>query len=312
MSNPHEPRDAFVAQLEDRLRADLGRRHLAAPAPRWLPRTTRGLVFATAALVVVSMAVGGGAVSAAYQAQQGAQRDTLVTTLEQRLDLSRKRLDLVRQRHDEMQRRVATGVEDPAAVADARLNVTEAEVNVSLIELDIAEVRATGREPMPSVSAPLVNGRDFVIERWQLEAQVPAAAREVGKMAVDLWKRRYAVGVANNNDVEKASARLIEVESVEQLIQQKIAIRQAFLKRTLTAAVADLRVMEVEAEQRRTILSRRIEFSRRQLQDLEVRTQIGIVLPVEVAEAKLRLQELELARSKADYDLALIRKQLGK
>jgi len=312
MSNPHEPRDVFVAQLEDRLRADLSRRDLAAPAPRWLPRSTRGVVLATAAVVIVSMAVGGGAVSAAYQAQQSAQRDTLVTTLEQRLALSRTRLDLVRQRHDEMERRVSIGVEDPATVADARLNVTEAEVNVKLIEVDIAEVRATGREPLLSVSAPLVNGRDFVSERWQIEAQLPDVGREVAKMAVDIWKRRFDVGLAKNIDVEKAGARLIEMESAQQLLQQKLAIRQAFLKRTLTAAVADLRVMEVEAEQRRTILSRRIEFSRRQLQDLEVRTQIGIVLPVEVAEAKLRLQELELARSKADYDLALIRKQLGK
>ena len=312
MSNRHEPHDAFVAQLEDRLRADLSRRHLTAPAPRWLPRSTGGLVLATAALVIVSMAIGGGVVSAAYQAQQGAQRDALVTTLEQRLDLSRKRLDLVRQRLDEMQRRVSIGIEEPGTVADARLNVTEAEVNVKLIELDIAEVRATGREPMPSVSAPLVNGRDFVSERWQLEAQLPAAGRDVAKMAVDLWKTRFDVGLANNTDVEKAGARLIEMESAVQLIQQKIAIRQAFLKRTLTAAVADLRVMEVEAEQRRMILSRRIEFSRRQLEDLKLRVEIGTLSRIELAEAEVRLQELELARSKADYDLALIRKQLGK
>ena len=84
------------------------------------------------------------------------------------------------------------------------------------------------------------------------------------------------------------------------------------MKRELTAAVAELRVMEVETEQRHAILARRIAFSQRQVQDVKKRTEIGIAGPVELAEAELRLQELQLALTKAEYDLALIRKQLGK
>ena len=312
MSNPHEPRDVFVAQLEERLRADLDRQRLAPTAPRWLPRTTRGLVFATAAVVLLSMAIGGGVVSAAYEAQQSAGRDALLTMLQQRADLARTQLTLARHRMDEAMRRASVGIDDASARDDARRKVAEAEVEVKIIELEMAEVRATGREPVRSVSAPLVAGRDFVTERWQIEASVPTAVLDLAKAEADRMKTRFEVGLANTRDVQAAGARLIEMESALQLVQRKIAIRQEFLRRAITAAVADLRVMEAETEQRHQSLARRIAFSQRQLQDLRTMVEIGTLSPIDLAEAQLRLQELQVQLSKADYDLALIRKQLGK
>jgi hypothetical protein len=312
MSNQHIPRDAFVSQLEARLRADLGRQRLATPAPQWLPRSTRGLVLATATLVAISMAVGGGVVAAAYQAQQNEQRDLLVGTYEQRAELARRRLDLARRQLEEVQGRVAVGLEVPLNVGAARLKVNEADTEVTLVELDLAEVRATGREPMRSVSAPLVSGRDFVTERWQVEASVPAAALELAKRHVEATKTRYDVGLANTVDVETAAARQIDLEAAVQLAQRKMAIRQCFLKGSMSAAVADLRVLEVETEQQRSSLARRIDFSRRQIQDVRLRVEIGTAAPLDLAESEVRLQELQLALTKADYELALIRRQLAK
>jgi hypothetical protein len=48
------------------------------------------------------------------------------------------------------------------------------------------------------------------------------------------------------------------------------------------------------------------------VQDLQTRIDVGTANPIELGEAKLRLQELQLEMTKADYDLLLIRKQLGK
>jgi outer membrane protein TolC len=312
MSNRHEPREAFVSQLEDRLRADLDRQRFAPPTPGWMPRSRLGLALATAAVVVVSMTIGGGVVAAAYEAQQNELRDMLVGTHEQRAAIAQQRLALMRQQLQEVEGRAAAGLERQAAVGDARLKVSEAEAELRVIELDLAEVRTTGREPMKTVSAPLVSGRDFVLERWQVEMSVPAAALEQAKLNLQAAKTRFDVGLADAVDVEAAGSRLIEVESAIQLIEEKIRIRQAFLKGLVSAAVADLRALEAETEQRRTALARRIDFARRQMDDLRIRTEIGTAAPLEIAEAEVRLQELQLALTKADYELALIRRQLGK
>ena len=57
---------------------------------------------------------------------------------------------------------------------------------------------------------------------------------------------------------------------------------------------------------------RRNDFARRQVGDLEAKIKSGTANPLNLAEAKLRLQELQLTMSKVDYDLLLIRRQLGK
>ena len=80
----------------------------------------------------------------------------------------------------------------------------------------------------------------------------------------------------------------------------------------MSAAGAGLRLLEVETDQQRTALARRIDFARRQMDDLRIRAKIGTASPLEVAEAEVRLQELQLALTKAVYELALIRRQLGK
>jgi outer membrane protein TolC len=301
-----------VSQLEDRLRAELDRPRLAPPAPGWMPRSRLGLALATAAVVIVSMAMGGGVVAAAYEAQQNELRDMLVGTFEQQAAIAAQRLDMARRQLRVAEDRLAVGLEGQAAVGDARLKVSEAEAALRVIELDLAEVRATGREPMKTVSAPLVSGRDFVLERWQVEMSVPAAALELAKRNVQAAQRRFEVGLANAVDVEAAGARQIDLESAIQLAQRKIGIRQAFLRGGMSAAVADLRVLEVETEQQRTALARRIDFARRQMDDLRIRAEIGTASPLEIPEAEVRLQELQLALTKADYELALIRRQLGK
>jgi hypothetical protein len=312
MSNRHEPRDAFVSDLEDRLRAELTRQRVAAPAPRWIPQSRRGLALATAAVVLISMAIGGGVVAAAYEAEQNELRDMLVGTYRQRLDLAAQRLDLAQKQLKEVEGRVATGIEVPAAARDARLKVTEAEAEQRVTQIDLDEVRATGREPMKIVSAPLVSGRDLVSDRWRLEMSVKAAALEAAKLDVEAAQTRFDVGLANADDVEAAGVKRIDLESALQLAQQKIAIRQTFVGGRITAAVADLRVLEAETEQRRAAAARRIDFSRRQLQIIRTRVEIGTVNPVDVAQAELRLLELELALKKAEYDLALIRLRIGK
>jgi outer membrane protein TolC len=312
MSSRHEPREAFVSQLEDRLRAELDRPRLAPPAPGWMPRSRLGLALATAAVVIVSMAMGGGVVAAAYEAQQNELRDMLVGTFEQQAAIAAQRLDMARRQLRVAEDRLAVGLEGQAAVGDARLKVSEAEAALRVIELDLAEVRATGREPMKTVSAPLVSGRDFVLERWQVEMSVPAAALELAKRNVQAAKTRFDVGLANAVDVEAAGTQQIELESAIQLIQEKIRIRQAFLRGGMNATVADLRVLEAETVRQRTALARRIDFARRQMDDLRIRMEIGTTNRLEVAEAEVRLQELQLALTKADYELALIRRQLGK
>jgi len=313
MPGRHEPREEFLNQLELRLRGDHRRIDLAAArAHTWMPQSRLAIALAVFAIAVVSMAMGGGVVAATYEARISEQRDLLLSTFDQRAVIAKQRLALATRQLQEMKQRVSVGIEPPETVADIQFKVSEAEAELKSIELDIAEIRATGREPMNALSAPPISGRDFVTERLRVEMSVPAAALELEKARAHAVRTRFEVGMADAADVEAAGTRMIELESAVEVFRRKIDIRQRFLKGGLTPAVADLRGLESETDLRRTALARRIDSARRQVGDLKTRIEIGTANPLNLAEAELRLQELQLEMSKADYDLLLIRKQLGK
>ena len=312
MPGAHEPREEFVNQLEHLLRADLRRRDLAAAGRTWWPQSRAGFALAAAAVVIVSMALGGGVVAASYEASLSEQRELLLNTFEQRAVLAQQRHALATQRLRDVQQRVSIGVEPQESMTDARIKVSEAEAELKSIELDIAEIKATGREPMNTLSAPLVSGRDFVTERMHVEMTVPAVALGAEKARVQTARTRFEVGLTKAIEVEEAESRLIDLESAVEVFQRKIAIRQTFLKGGLPGPEADLRGLEAETDLRRTALARRIGVARKHVTDLKGRIETGTANSLNLAEAELRLQELQLEMSKADYELLLIRKQLGK
>jgi outer membrane protein TolC len=248
----------------------------------------------------------------AYEARLCEQRDLLIGNVEHRAILAKLRIALVTQQLVDMEQRVSVGLEPQESVRDVRFKVREAEADLKSIELDLGEIRATGREPMHALSAPLVSGRDFVSERLRVEMSVPAAALELEKVRAQAVRSRFEVGLAHATDVAAAETRTIELESAVEAFRRKMGIRQTFLKGGVPAAVADLRGLEAETDLRRTALARRIDFARRQVRDLQSRIEIGTANPLNLAKAELRVQELQLEMSRAEYDLLLIRKQLGK
>jgi outer membrane protein TolC len=314
MQTTHQPRDQFVERLAGEIRAEVRRRNRAAQGPgwtRWLPQSPIKVAVAIAAIVVVSMAAGGFVVAAAYQAQTNEQRQILKANYANRVALAQQRLAIAAEALKEAQQRVSVGTGDQDAVLEARFKVIEAEAQLKLINLQLAEVEATGSEPLNAVTSPLVSGRDFVIERWQVEMSIPEAALEVEKTRLQSAQRRVAAGVASPMEVQASRTRMLEMEAAIGAMQKKVGIRQRLLKREMDAALADLRVLEVEAEQRRQTLEPRIDLARQTVKDLEAKFQTGSTDRVELMRSQLQLLEIELEIAKVNVDLANIQRQIA-
>jgi outer membrane protein TolC len=314
MRDKHLPREEFVEQLAGRLGADLRLRNRRAPEPRWTRWLLQSPIRAAAAaglVIAVSMGVGGFVVVAAYQAQTNVQRSLLAENYRQRAELARQRIAMAAEEVRSAQQRVATGVESQTAVLEAQLKLRDAEAQLQLAELQLAEVQASGREPGITVSSPLVAGRDFVSERWRAEQSVMTSAYSLEQSRYSSVQERVRVGVANPADLEESRARMQEIEAARKGVEAKIQVRGRFLKREIDAAVADLRVLEIEAEQRRDGLMPRLAVARRVVQLTQSKVDTGVAQNVELRVAQLRLLELELELTKANLDLALIQRQIA-
>lgn len=312
MLDKHQPHDDFVERLEWQVRAEARRRSRPSPQVWWMPRSPMKAALGVAVVVILSMGIGGAAVAAAYQAQRNEQRNLLASSYERRAELARERLALARQQLQADERRVSLGIGRQESLLEGRLKIAEAEAQLKVIELQLAEVRASGREPLDEISSPTVSGRDFVGERLLVEMSVPEAALNLEKRRLAADQRRFEVGLANNVTVETAQARVIEIEAAVEAFQRKIGVRQRFVKGEMDAATADLRALEVEAEQRLRTLEPRIELAKKRLRDMAIKVEIGSAQPADLAEAELKLKELEIELLRAKVDLTVIRQKIGK
>ncbi len=313
MRDRHEPREEFVERLAERIRTEARRQTRVAPESgwtRWLLQSPIKAAAAVAVVVVASMGLGGMVVVAAYQAQTNEQRQLLLASHDQRVALATSRVAIAAEQVKRAEQRAAVGIDPTETVDEARFQLAEAEAQLKVAQLQLAEVQATGREPVTSVSAPVAGGRDFLTERWKTEMSVTMAALQLESARLKAAQRRQAVGVGEATEVELVRTRLIELEVSIVAFRQRIGIREQYLQRQLEAAMADLRVMEVEAEQRRRALEPRIAYARKLQQALQQKIASGTADPVELAEAKLRLQEFELELTRATMELAIIQRQI--
>jgi outer membrane protein TolC len=311
MQHPHEPGEAFVDRLESSIGGEIRRRNDASAVggPRhWLPFKS---LAAAAALVLVSMAVGGGVVAVAYERQDNQQRDLIAARYERRLELAREKLSLLKATLNDAEMRVSIGTAPPESVWEAELKVREGEADVRKTELHILEIRASGREPLDTVSAPTVAGQDFVSRRWEADLDMRMAMLEFEKRRLDLMRRRVEIGLATAEERQVAEARVADLEGAVRLLQQKIVVRREFLRGMISATGADLRVLRDEAEHRLAVAQRALQQAKLDLARIESRFQKGLVQRLDVMQATLRVREVETELAQSELELTLVLKRLS-
>jgi len=310
MPHRHEPRDEFVEQLERQIGREVRQRQRSLETRGWSLGPRWKTALAAAALVLVSMSVGAGAVMAAYQAQGNERRDLLIASYQKRLELAQQRASIASEQLREVERKAAVGVASTMDKADAHKKLNEAESQARAIQLDLEEIRLTGREPLDELTSPRVSGRDFVSERLRSDLQVLERSVEIEDSRRREVEKRVAVGMADALDATTARNRVLELQTGCESLRKKLDIRQRFLKGDSDALETELRAQESDGEQRRKMAGAQIELARKEVENMTARFNVGTAPAVDLAKAKLRLQELETDLAKAELDLALVRKQL--
>jgi outer membrane protein TolC len=310
MLNQHEPDNEFVKRLEGRIDRELRLRNRSLQATGWFLRSRVRAVLGLVGLMALSMGMGAAVVAGAYQAQNKERRAPLISEFQQRAELARQHLASITEELQRKERDVSLGVAPGIEMLEAQVNVAEAQAQLRLAELHLEEVRITGHDPLSNLSSPLVSGRDFIGEGLRIEMSVPQAALELEQIRLRDTKKRVEVGVVSPIEIEVSRLRIVEVEAAIESFRKKMEIRQSFLDRSIDGKEVELRVLEVEAEQRQKTLIPKVELAREELEGTKKRVQAGLVQPVLIAEADLRLQKLEADLAKVELDLERTRYQL--
>jgi outer membrane protein TolC len=309
--NPHEPTPEFAARLQAQIAAEIQRRNDRAAAPRWSTWTPLQVLVAMALVIVVSMGVGGAVVAATYEAQNNQARNELLRPLEQRVELAEFKVGLTAKAEEAAKRRFDVGLTDAKPVLDAGVELARAQVELDIAKLDVEEVRLTSREPRNELSAPRVSGRDFVSERLRTQLSLSEKVLAVEQKLVADMQVRVEIGVMHPVDLEVARGRAQEVEVAMGTVRRKLDIRQQFLAGKMDAVETQLRVLEIEAEQKVKALAPKIELAKQEVTRVNERVQVGLAQAIDAARATLQRLELERELSQAELDLAVIRQRIA-
>ena len=307
MNELHEPTNDFVERLERQVSHEARRRNRLADSPRrpwWL--STK----AVAASMLISMAIGGAVVAAAYEAQASGLRDQIAAPYAQRLDLAKRKHEVVAGELAAAERRFSVGMVTESEVLEAGLAVADARAQIQVIELQLAEVQITGKDYRDELSAPLVSGRDFVTQRLLALSTVPEQALAHARKLADHVQRRVEIGTSAPLDLDVVRTRITELTLTMNAFQRKLEIRRQFLAGKIDRIETELRVLEAEADQQVNTLQPKLSLAQQEATQLASRFEIGTVNQEAVAMAKLRVLELELAMSKAKLDLTVVRRRI--
>ena len=307
MQHKHEPRDEFVAELERRSPREVRQRNRSLEVRGWRARARWKSARRRRA-------------GAHLDERRRRRRDgglpgagTSAATL--LAELLRSAPILAQQRPRSPKNNSARGGTESRrghgerGQADSARKFNEAQAQVAAIRARPRGDPVTGREPLSELSSR-ASGRDFITERLRIEMLVPEAALDLERSRVREIERRASVGTADPNDVAAARSRVFALEAAVQGYRRKLDIRQKFVKGEIDAVETELRVQESDAEQRRRTLAPQIDAARKAAEDAAKRFDVGVAPQIDVARARLYVQELETELAKAELDLALVRRQL--
>lgn len=304
----HQPDPEFVARLEGQLITEYRRLERLGEADRWRPGF--GRLLRAAIFLVSGLFLGAASVTLAQRAEDADRLELLRLQAGTQVSLAAQEVEMNRQVVDDLSRQVAVGTIVPTALLSAQAALVAAEVRLALAELDVEEVDASGGPVRNEISAPLVDGRDFVSERLQLRLDpISVRGQSLGEF-INLTEVRIRAGTTTSDSLRPLIMERDRLAAEADQIRQLLALRQTFLDGDMGAA-------EAENRHRLLLATTRLGFAESQLARLRTegdrvqqRFAVGIAPQSEVVAMQRELFEAEAEVQMAEIEVRLIEQEL--
>jgi hypothetical protein len=247
-----------------------------------------------AAVVVASISIGTTAGLASAQIRQGSQRDSLLEAAQADAALANVRLNLVRMQLQEEQKQVAIGSRSPESLAAAEAQVKEIEAQVGRLDLNMREISASGLAPRDELNAPLVNGRDFMKERLQVDLQVAQQELTRAEQALEQTNRKVSVGAVSEIAGTEAELNVARARAKMVVLAQRMSLREEFLEKATPIKELAARLDRVSVEQDLVVAQRALEVATERTSLLQKQFAVGAAGQLDVLKARVDLTERQM------------------
>lgn len=303
----HEPDPSFVEHLEWQLATALRREErFARPASGGTLRWMR-----TAALMLLCIAVGAGGVVGAERLHQSREKELLLARNSVQVETARQLLDLEQRRLERAEQLAEVGRLGLRSVGEARVSADEVLFELKRLELDGEEIDASGRTPDRELTAPLVDGRDFVSEGLRLERQRVGVRQQQSTAELERVEQLAAAGLVTEAEASKPRQEHAALEESLRALDERLALRADFLLGHRDARTTTLLDLRAEARHALSLAERTIEAIRANHQRLESLAGAGVAGRAELEESEAALHRAEGELEARRLELASLDEKLG-
>lgn len=305
MDEKHEPDPRFVESLEWQLGRELRRKHRMGGSPR--PTVP---VLKLGGLMLGCVALGAVAMGFSQQLSDSWRKELLETRLEVQVELANQRVAMQLEALDLTREQVEHGVRSDRDLIHFELQTAEAKAEATIKELELQEVRRSGKEPQDALSSPLVDDRDFVSERIEARMEVARRHLEVVRRDVELARQRAEAGVVSEDEVRARNLIARQAQLRLKSLNEQLELRRAYLDKQITAVEVELRLLEVEAQNRLALLERQRAHFQRELERYQAAIDVGAMNPASGVQLRAQLAEIQGQVRLAEAELAIVQREL--
>ena len=290
----HRPTQAFRDQLERaavrtlQIEQELDDRR----------RVTRTRWMRTAAVVLVSVAIGASAGVASGQIRDAARRDSLLQMARADASLVALRLNLARERLADVKRKYDVGAADATLLADADAELRAMEAQAMRARYNIEEITATAQPPRDDLNAPVIGGRDFVKDRIMLELMAAQQQLSAAEAAYSEAERRARVGAASDMAPLEAGIEVARARAAMAVLAQRLTLRKEFVERGTPADQLASRLANAQLQQDFVVAQQELTLARERASRVERQRAAGVAGVFDLVRAQLQVQERELELQK--------------
>jgi hypothetical protein len=310
MNPMHTPDPEFVERCAQELQA-AARRQETLNGTSTTGRKL-GLRFGPAvALAVVAMLVGGAGAHAFTRGVDRQAADLYIARGEALLEVAHTRLERFAVEMTEARAQGQQGIATEREVLQAEVQYASAEYEFETRRLELDETRMTGKKPNDALSAPLVEGRDFVTER--LAAQRNPLHMQL-KLAVTQEQRSrelHVAGVLTDEDYNAAQLDVVIADAKAAALEERIALRASFLSGELSSQEVQWQEMRLSARLERDLVTFRLKPLLERRDRLAGLAEQGIVTQNELRAAEVELRAAQMDVQLADLELQILDEKLA-
>lgn len=220
--------------------------------------------------------------------------------------------DASRQMFRQSQVRYQAGLASFPSFLQAQSALVEADVRLKYAELNVEEIEAGGGPVRTEISAPLVDGRDFVSERLQIEFDSFAVRSTNLEQIIEIAEAEIDAGVATPESIGPLTVDRARLAAEAERIRESLDLRQSFLDGVIDARTAELEFLLRSALARRQAAEAAVAHLREANSLLQVRFEAGTVGSDEVSALTTELLQAESAMLTARTEIDMIEQELAR